>query len=161
VRRTPSSHAVAAPPSNRTLFGVGAPPVPPPPLGNRPPVPPPPIAGPPPGLSGARRTAGFNIPPPHLGGGTVPPPPPPPPPGFSSEQPEMPSAFGTASFAPPVGVPRTSARGGLYAVLALLALAVIGGTGYWYYWTVNKPGKIQLVTVPADATVLIDNAKVG
>src|SRR5262249_5732652 len=113
--------------------------------------------GPPPGLAGVRKTGGFNLPPPHLTGGSVPPPPLPQQPGFTFE---APSAFGSGSFVQPALI-KTGARGGLYAVLALLALAIIGGTGYWYYWTVNKPGKIQLVTVPADATVLIDNAKVG
>ena len=67
--------------------------------------------------------------------------------------------FGTGNFADEIGNQRPK-RGGVYAALVLL-LAAAGGGGYWYHLTTNRPGRIELSTVPADATVLIDNAKVG
>jgi len=45
--------------------------------------------------------------------------------------------------------------------LIILVLLAVGTTAGWYYWSLNKPGTIQLTVVPEDATVLIDNAKVG
>jgi hypothetical protein len=124
------------------------------------------LGGPPPGMVGAgtRRTTGFNVP-------AVPIPPPlASPPSFSFEQshsqpgsyPPVP-AFGAGTpFPPTAPIARPSARGGRYAALALLAIVVLGGGGaYWYYSMVNRPGRIQLTMVPADATVYIDKAKVG
>ena len=35
----------------------------------------------------------------------------------------------------------------------------LSGVGYW--WSINRAGKLQLTVVPADATVLVDNVKVG
>jgi hypothetical protein len=57
--------------------------------------------------------------------------------------------------------PVKPSRRGFYAGLMFLGLVVISGTGYWYYSTVSRPGRIELSTVPADATVLIDNVKIG
>src|SRR5450432_3580966 len=110
-----------------------------------------PHAGPPQGLAGLRRS-GLNLPTPAL-----PPPTAPPQPVFSFDAPH--GSFSTGAFtAPP---PARASRVGTYLVLAIVASGVIGGTFYWWYQNVNKPGRLQLVTVPADATVLIDNVKVG
>ena len=38
---------------------------------------------------------------------------------------------------------------------------MLGGGGTWYWWSINRPGNLQLAIVPADATVLVDNVKVG
>jgi hypothetical protein len=84
-------------------------------------------------------------------------PPPSAPPVFSFDAPQR-GGFSTGNFtAPP---PARASRVGTYFVLLVVAAGVIGGTLYWYN-NVNKPGRLQLVTVPADATVLIDNVKVG
>jgi len=64
-------------------------------------------------------------------------------------------------LAPVRGPLRRSGRGGFYVGLIALALAIVGGTGAWYWWSLNKPGTIQVAVVPEDATVLIDNVKVG
>ncbi|HEX3695981.1 MAG TPA: serine/threonine-protein kinase [Polyangia bacterium] len=72
---------------------------------------------------------------------------------------ESPAPFGSGSFL--TGGPERNARGGKYAAMVFLALLVIGGTvAYWYYSS-NKPGQVQIATVPSDATVLIDNVKVA
>ena len=49
----------------------------------------------------------------------------------------------------------------LKVAAVVLLLAAVGGGGYWYYAGTNKAGRIEVAMVPADATVLIDNAKVG
>jgi hypothetical protein len=67
--------------------------------------------------------------------------------------------FGTGNFSDERSLPRPR-RGGLYAALAVLLVAGAAG-GFWYRSTINRPGRIELSTVPADAVVLIDNAKVG
>ena len=38
---------------------------------------------------------------------------------------------------------------------------MIGGTRLLYYWSLNRPGQLEIDGVPADATVLVDNVKVG
>jgi hypothetical protein len=129
-----------------TLIGVPAPNLPPPAraggTGQTP--------GPPQGLAGLRRS-GLNMPTPVL-----PPPSAPPQPVFSFDAPAR-GGFGTGAFtAPP---PARGSRAGRYLLLLLVAGAVVGGTLYWYQN--NRPGRLQLVTVPGDATVLIDNVKVG
>jgi hypothetical protein len=152
----PAARAAAA--AKQTLLGMPSPGQPslPSPM-NRPAAAAPqaPHAGPPPGLAGLRRS-GFNVPAPVL-----PPPTAPPQPVFSFDAPK--GAFNTGAFnsggftaAPPA----RASRAGRTFVLAVLAAGVIGGTVYWYQ-SVNKPGRLQLATVPADATVLIDNTKVG
>jgi hypothetical protein len=123
------------------------------------------LGGPPPGMAGAgaRRTTGFNMP-------AVPIPPPlATPPSFSFEQSQPGSYPPTPAFGPGTPFPptapiaaRSGARGGRYAVLALLAIVILGGGGaYWYYTMVNRPGRIQLTMVPPDATVFVDKVKVG
>jgi hypothetical protein len=142
----PVMRAAPPPMAKATLMGMPIPNLPPPvrALGSGP------HAGPPQGLAGLRRS-GLNLPTPAL-----PPPTAPPQPVFSFDAPH--GSFSTGAFtAPP---PARASRVGRYLVLAVVAAGVIGGTLYWYQ-NVNKPGRLQLVTVPADATVLIDNVKVG
>jgi serine/threonine protein kinase len=55
----------------------------------------------------------------------------------------------------------SSARRIPYTGLAIAAAAVFGGASYWYHTTTNRPGRIELSTIPADAIVLVDDAKVG
>ncbi len=45
-------------------------------------------------------------------------------------------------------------------VLLILLLAGVGG-GAAYYWYQNRPGKIEITTAPAEATILVDNIKVA
>jgi hypothetical protein len=137
---------VTAPKS--TLVGMPSPTLPPP---ARTPGSGPNPAGPPQGLAGLRRS-GLNMPTPVL-----PPPSAPPQNTFSFDAPQR-GGFGAGAFAAPP--PARGSRAGTYFVLTLVAAGVIGGTLYWYT-NVNKPGRLQLVTVPADATVLIDNVKVS
>jgi hypothetical protein len=158
ARRTPVAGSPAMP--RGTLIGVPAPV-----LGQtaRVAVPQPGPSGPPPGLAGVRKS-NRNLPLPNLGnmsvGGSMPPPPSPAPqPVFTFDsQANRQPGYNQGVFGTRVGpAPRT----GLYAVLGVLALVILGGGAYWYYWTVNKPGKVQLATSPGDATVLLDNVKVG
>src|SRR5450432_1351489 len=142
----------AAPLAKSTLVGMPAPGLPSP-------LPPPmrssgsgPNLGPPQGLAGLRRS-GLNLPTPVL-----PPPSAPPVFSFDAPSPQMGGAFSTGAFtAPP---PARASRAGRYLLLAVVAAGMIGGMLYWYQ-NVNRPGRLQLVTVPGDATVLIDNAKIG
>ena len=146
----PAARAAPAAPKS-TLIGMPAPGLPSP-LSRQPAQQPPAQhAGPPPGLAGLRRS-GFSLPAPTL---------PTPAPGqpkkiFSFDAPQAP--FGAGSFAAPPAA-RPSRAGRTFGLL-VVAAAIIGGTVYWYQ-NVNKPGRLQLATVPADATVLVDNAKVG
>ena len=55
--------------------------------------------------------------------------------------------------------PRRQARRGVYGLMAV-AVAATAGVVYWYNSAV-KPGRIELTTTPGDATVLVDNVKVG
>jgi serine/threonine protein kinase len=139
----------------------GRPPLPlPPPPPSLPPVP---VGSP---TAARLRKSGLNLPPVSLPPVNLPP--------VSHSSPRMqapmpqrhiypppPTAapFGTGNFADEIGNQRPK-RGGVYAALVLL-LAAAGGGGYYYHLTTNRPGRIELSTVPADATVLIDNAKVG
>ena len=142
----PMLRAVAPPPrAKATIMGMPAPNLPPPvrspgsgPHGAGAPAP---HAGPPPGLAGLRRS-GFNLPPPTA----------PPQPVFSFDAPQ--GAFATGSFP----AARHGSRVGWYLLLLIIGAGVVGGT---VYWNQNKPGHLQLVTVPGDATVLVDNAKVA
>jgi hypothetical protein len=81
--------------------------------------------------------------------------------GFSFDAPVQQGYATGNTFAPTTRSVKPQSRSGLYAFMLVMAFLVVGGTGYWYWWTVNKPGKIQLTTVPPDATILIDNVKVG
>jgi hypothetical protein len=87
----------------------------------------------------------------------LPPPTAAPQPVFSFDSPQKGLAFGSGGFtaAPPARGGRAGRTLGLIVVVA----GVVGGA-LWYQ-NANKPGRLQLVTVPADATVLVDNVKVG
>jgi serine/threonine protein kinase len=65
--------------------------------------------------------------------------------------------FGTGSF--DTLSSRRPARRGIYGLLAVAAVAVVLMV-YWYNSNI-KPGRIELTTTPGDATVLVDNIKVG
>jgi len=51
-------------------------------------------------------------------------------------------------------------RNALMGVLGLVGALVVALGGY-YYWSQNRTGRFEISVVPADATVLIDNVKVG
>jgi eukaryotic-like serine/threonine-protein kinase len=121
-------------------------------------LPPPTPAGPPPGRGGLRRS-GLNLPP-----VTVSAPPQRRSPTPMSQPPQRPhfhapaeAPFGAGSF--DVAAPKRPARRGVYGLMAVAAVAVVAMV-YWYNSAI-KPGRIELTTVPADATVLVDNVKVG
>jgi len=84
----------------------------------------------------------------------------PPPRQLFREPPAAP--FGAGSFSAELAQARAKSGGGsfLKAAIALLVLAGAGG-GYWYWSTTNKPGRIEVTATPDDATVLVDNTKVG
>jgi hypothetical protein len=65
--------------------------------------------------------------------------------------------FGTGSFETLAA--KRPARRGVYGLLAV-AVVAIAGMVYWYNGNI-KPGRIELTVTPGDATVLIDNIKVG
>ncbi len=170
---TPPPVKRVPPPRRPTLAGMPAPNLPSP-LSRPPhPAPPPPPALPPVATAapaGARlRKSGLDLPP----LGALPPldlPPAPailtPPPRLQTpalQRPTYPppsvAPFGTGNFSDEIGRQRPKRRG-LYAAVAAVLLAAAGG-GYWYHSTTSRPGRIELATVPADATVLLDNTKVG
>ena len=68
--------------------------------------------------------------------------------------------FGSGSFTTGASGGRRS-RSGFGVALALLVL--VGGGGGYFAWhaSTTRPGRIELVTTPEDAVVLIDNVKVG
>jgi serine/threonine protein kinase/uncharacterized membrane protein YgcG len=159
----PSAAKRLPPPARRpTLVGMGgssakAPSSPPPPPSTlRPavvPLPPPPSPTAP-GRAGIRRS-GFNMPP---AASVAPSVPAAPPVSRFAVQPPTAAPFGSGSFVDPV---RTKpARGGLYGVAGIAVLAAAGGA-FYLYSSANRPGRLELTTLPADATVLIDNVKVG
>jgi eukaryotic-like serine/threonine-protein kinase len=147
------------------------------------PLPPPPA--PPPRMTPAQlRRSGLNLPPLHIPSppapvpappAPVPPPlmqmPPPPvmqmpapmpPPRQNFRQPAPTTPFGVGNFSDELAQARGKKGGGAFLKVAVvLLLAAAGGGAYWYYAGTNKAGRIQVTMVPADATVLIDNAKVG
>jgi hypothetical protein len=140
------------------------------------PVPTLPPPGPPPGRTGLRKSQ-MNLPPAHVVSAAPPvqaapqqsaPPqrrmptpmssPPAPrvqPQRFHAPQGEAP--FGTGGF--DTITAKRPARRGIYGLLAVAGVA-IAGTVYWYSTNV-KPGRIELAVTPGDATVLLDNVKIG
>jgi serine/threonine protein kinase len=126
---------------------------PPPPAPAMPQAAPLPVAAAPTGRTALRRS-GHNLPP-----ATLPPAPPraaTPVVGFA---PPTEAPFGTGSFVEPAAQVKKRSNG-VAVALGVVAVAVLGGGAFWYYST-NRPGRIELTTVPADAVVLIDNVKVG
>jgi serine/threonine protein kinase len=134
------------------------------------PLPPPPPSLPPPGVAptGARlRKSGLNLPPVTFPPGNLAPPAQPlPPPRLQPHTPPRPTdpspsaaPFGTGNFADEIGR-QSPKRGGTYAAMGVVLLAA-GGAFAWYHTSTSRPGRIELSTVPADATILIDNTKVG
>ena len=81
--------------------------------------------------------------------------------GSRARRRRTPAPFGPGRSSSPRRRRRAATDAASLRALVLRQLVVICGTGYWYYSTINRPGRIELSTVPADATVLIDNAKVG
>jgi len=76
-------------------------------------------------------------------------------------QPQLTTApFGTGNFSDELSGGRSKGGAGFLKVAILLLLAA-GGSGAYWYMTTTKPGRIEITTVPADATVLVDNTKVG
>jgi serine/threonine protein kinase len=111
-----------------------------------------------PGAGGTRPSAQRpSLPPPH----SAPAPQPSPPGGFI---PPGPPSLSSPGIAAPLGEaqrPLRPPRAGLYAALAAAAIVVIILSGVGYWWSINREGTLQLTVVPADATVLVDNQKVG
>jgi len=160
IKMTPppsAARSIPLPPAARRPTLVGVPPagMPGRVTGPVPTLPPP---GPPTGRAGLRRS-GLNLP-----AASVPHPQPrmptpvasPPPPKPRFRQPVETAPFGSGSF--DVASPKRQPRRSVYGLMAL-AVVVAVGAFYWYSNNV-KPGRIQLTTTPADAVVLIDNAKV-
>ena len=130
-----------------TLVGMSAPSAPSWPTPGRSVLPPPPPSIPPPPPVPGRtsspniRRSGLNLPPaaqipparrtsPAFGSR--------PPPAPSSRRPRR-----SARGASPSAAPAPASRRGFYAGLMFLGLVVISGTGYWYYSTVSRPGRIR------------------
>jgi eukaryotic-like serine/threonine-protein kinase len=159
------------PPRRPTLAGMPAPNLPSPMARPSLPLPPPPPSQPSPpsaAPTGTRlRKSGLNLPPVALPPVTLPPVlQPPPPPRIAPtalrpayQPPPTVAPFGTGNFSDEIGRQRPR-RGGIYVAIAVVVVAA-GAGGFWYHTTTNRPGRIELSTVPADATVLVDNAKVG
>jgi len=157
--RRPTLAGMPAPNLRSSSFGRPPLAVPPPP----PSLPPVPVGSP---TAARLRKSGLNLPPVSLPPAILPPVPQSSP-RMHAPMPQRPvypppptaAPFGTGNFADELGNQRPK-RGGVYAALVVVLVAA-GAGGYWYHLTTNRPGRIELSTVPADATVLIDNAKVG
>jgi serine/threonine protein kinase len=54
-----------------------------------------------------------------------------------------------------------SSRAKMFTIFGILALVIIGGIAGAYYWSVNRAGKVEISSVPQDATILVDNVKVA
>jgi PEGA domain len=78
---------------------------------------------------------------------------------FAQPQPVA-APFGAGNFSDELSRGRSKGGGGFLKVALVLLLAA-GGSGAYWYMTTTKPGRIDVTTLPADATVLVDNSKVG
>jgi hypothetical protein len=164
IKMTPPPVARPLPPpiAARRPTLVGVPPASglPTPMPRGPAALPPPASGPPPGRGGLRRS-GLNLPPAQVVAPAPKPrrptPQPPPPQQRPRFHEPADAPFGTGSF--DVMTHRRPARRGV-AVLGVLAVAAVVVVVYLYNGAI-KPGRIELATTPADATVLVDNVKVG
>ena len=47
------------------------------------------------------------------------------------------------------------------AIFGVVLLVLAGGGAAGYYWYQNRPGKVEITTVPADSAILVDNVKVA
>jgi hypothetical protein len=163
----PAARPLPPPPGARRPTLVGVPPAVSTPKRVTGPVPTLPPPGPPAGRAGLRRS-GLNLPPANVS--SAPPPvqarvptpmhqPMAPPPvrqrHHAAGQDAAP--FGTGSFETIAS--KRPARRGIYGLLVVAAAAVVAMV-YWYNGNI-KPGRIELTTTPGDATVLIDNIKIG
>jgi serine/threonine protein kinase len=177
---TPPPVAVPKPPMPRRPTLTGVPPTPlrsttrPLATLSTPPAPPPKTT------PAQLRRSGLNLPPVHV---VAPPPAPfmppapsgPPPLAMPLPPPVMPmrppprqifappaaAPFGAGNFSDELSRSKSKGGGGFFKVaLALLLVAGAGG-GYWYWSTTNKAGRIEITTMPGDATVLVDNTKMG
>jgi serine/threonine protein kinase len=168
---TPPPLAVPKPPLPRRPTLTGLPPTPvrstTRPLAPLPPPPAPPV---PRATPAQLRRSGLNLPPAHLVAPMPPvhvppamsmPPPPPMPPRQQFAPPPPTAPFGTGNFSDELS--RSRSQGGSGIVKFALAVLVLAGAGgvYWYWSTTNKPGRIEIATVPTDAIVLVDNTKVS
>ena len=186
----PLAPAKPLPPRRPTLTGVPPTPLRSPTRPLAPLPPPPPVPAPPLRTTPAQlRRSGLNLPPvqipaPPTPSSTLPyaqqpsatfahpaaaplPPPPPlapapiPPPRQNFHQPQaQPAPFGAGNFSDELSRGRSKSGGGFLKVAIVLLLAA-GGSGVYWYMNTTKPGRIEITTVPADATVLVDNTKVG
>jgi len=68
--------------------------------------------------------------------------------------------FGAGNFSDELS--RGGSKGGSgFLKVAIVLLLAAGGSGAYWYMTTTKPGRIEITTTPVDATVLVDNTKVG
>ncbi len=165
--RRPTLTGIPAPAVSRTTTRPVAPIPAPPPAEVGGPTPPPLLPPPPP----PSRRSGMNLPslsamtPPPAAGAPAPQFGAPPPPRRSprqsfASQPAGHQPFGTGSFeAPTMPVPKRKSSAA--AIIVLVLLAGVGGLGYWYYNSTTRAGQIEVTVTPPDATVLVDNVKVG
>jgi serine/threonine protein kinase len=72
---------------------------------------------------------------------------------------KTPAPFAT-SVEPPSGAPRKPSRMGLY-VGAVALLVAGGGVAAWRHFSGVHPGKLQISTIPADATIMIGDSKIA
>jgi hypothetical protein len=131
----------------RTLFGMPAPGLPAPSSSGR-------VSGAyplPPGSGRTARPTGPVTLPPYPGA----PPPPPRPTGM------RPASFDLATETSLPAMSPGASRAKVYSVLAVLAVLGVGGTAAYYYWSLNRAGKLEITTTPPDATILVDNVKVA
>lgn len=140
--------ATSAPARRQSVMGLPAPKIPPTSLRRSPAAGTPPVGAPPPRNV---RLSSPSLP------AVTPPPGAAPPPG---QPPRLPSSH-VISFEMPTATDMQTrpSRVGVYSAIVLLALLLVGGGAGAYYWSLNRPGRIEITTVPNDATVLVDNIK--
>jgi serine/threonine protein kinase len=165
--RRPTLTGIPAPAVSRTLPRPLAPAVAAPSLPTPPPTPPP-VTPPPPVL----RRSGLNLPP--VSAVAPPPPPVAPPPAFAPQplgppppvpmgQPFPPpqGPFGAGGFTEQIPMPPARKRGGALGMALIVLVAAAAAGGYWYYSSTTRPGRVEVTVTPDDATVLVDNVKIG
>jgi len=60
-----------------------------------------------------------------------------------------------------VGPMAARPKGKGVTMFLLLVLVIGGAAAGGYYWFQNRPGKVEIATTPAEATILVDNVKVA